>query len=692
MQRFYESNKIAIDVNPKIFCEELAKDLRFVRSFITLHGLEYLLAPTNARPDPGRGPARGLSGPGVGHLSSRRHGIGFMLVLWRTKSLALAFGLAAGMRPSPTPGQVTCIHPPPDGGQEIVAAMQQKASGMRLQYLQEPRQPAKRVEGARRALVLLIDFPDYRWHTTSDSNFANADSLYTAAKIHHMLFSQQVYADPFSVSAFTGSMRDFYFGNSFGRFDIEGDVVGWFTAARPMNYYVNRDGLPGTVDDFGFGIYPYNAERLVEEAVLQADPVVDFRTYDNDDDGIVDALFVVHAGPGAEYIYSSNRQAHYSYLWSHFGWIRGLQVDGVLVRPYAFVPEDGTVGIYCHEFGHALGLPDLYDPDRSSEGVGEWCLMGSGSWCFRSGDRLGTSPSFLSAWSRLQLGWATAISFAEGETIRLRPTELSDKILELRSPAMPGGEYFLLENRQPLGFDAGLTRRQKDFALPAPRGLMIYHVDEAAGSQGTDHRRLVDVEEASPYTDGGEVLEQLDRPREMPWHRYLDRGNRGDNGDPFPGFAAWTADGSDFVGLRIRSDFDDFTTPPATTNGGAPSGIAVRDIRLDGDDVLFRVAPQEQTAVAIENSVVPRESALYALPNPAHGYFRLVGRSDEPKTTVRLYDVLGREVEVRPLRAAQADGRFEVVWRTSPLLPAGIYFAVAESNRHRAITKVLLLH
>lgn len=301
----------------------------------------------------------------------------------RMKALAIICVSARSMWPSLTSAQITCIYPPPEGGHEIVAAMQHRINGMRLQDFQPALHTAPRAEGHWQALVLLIDFPDYRWHTTSDSNFANADLLYSPPNVYHMLFSQQVYADPFSASSYTGSLRDFYNDNSYGRFDIDGEIAGWFTAPLEMRYYVNYDGRPGTADDFGFGVYPNNAQRLVEDAIIQADSAVDFSQYDNDSNGIVDALFIVHAGPGAEYLYSANRSAHYNYIWSHFGGIRGLRVDNVWVTTYALVPEDGAIGVFCHEFGHALGLPDLYDVDGSSEGIGEWCLMGSGSWCFK---------------------------------------------------------------------------------------------------------------------------------------------------------------------------------------------------------------------------------------------------------------------------------------------------------------------
>lgn len=580
--------------------------------------------------------------------------------------------------------QVTCVHPPPSGATDLFTAMVQKyIADFRPQNAEPARQPVIQTGANWRALVLLIDFPNYRWHASSDSNFVNPDSLYSPEHFRHMLFSEGLYADPFSASAYTGSFRDFYLDNSHGRFNIDGDVAGWFTAKHNVEYYVGgRSGL---------GSYPNNAQRVVEEAVIQADSIVDFSRYDNDGDGVVDALFIVHAGPGAEYLAGTNPSAAPRYIWSHFSGISTVHVDDVQVSGYAMMPEDGTIGVFCHEFGHGLGLPDLYDSDGSSEGVGEWCLMSSGSWCHKDGDRLGTSPSHFSAWSRLQLGWATSVAFQEGEIVRLKPTEISDDILILQNASMPATEYFLLENRQPLGFDAGLTRRQKDFGLPSPAGLMIYHIDEA-GAPSFDRRRLVDVEEASAYFDGAESVEQLDRRREPPNHAFLNRGNRGDNGDPFPGFAGQTDDLRDFLGPRSRDRFDDFSLPSSRANSGAPTGIAISDIRLDSLEVLCRVHLQGTTSVTDDKPRVPRGIVLAASPNPAFDGFRLTGRLPAGSTTgvIRLFDVLGRELLSDDIRATQ-DGSFEWRARKRVMLPAGIYFAVVQSSTARAVTKIILL-
>ncbi|MGB7061880.1 MAG: immune inhibitor A domain-containing protein, partial [Candidatus Zixiibacteriota bacterium] len=134
-----------------------------------------------------------------------------------------------------------------------------------------------------RAIVLLVDFDDnVGTHTTAE-------------------FEQLLFSKGFIVP--TGSMRDFYWENSYQTFEFLGDAVGWYRMPEDYTYYTDGQN--------GFGDYPNNAQKLVEDAVDAADPDVDFADYDSDGNGYVDALFVVHAGPGAE---ATGNDWH---IWSH---------------------------------------------------------------------------------------------------------------------------------------------------------------------------------------------------------------------------------------------------------------------------------------------------------------------------------------------------------------------------------------
>lgn len=550
-----------------------------------------------------------------------------------------------------------------------------------IQYLPELNRP---LEGRRRILVILMDFPDYPWTMKADSNFVNYagepgyPSLYLPEYYQDMLFSLGTFRDPFARSSYTGSLRDFFRENSYGVFDVEGVVIGWFQAKFRYRYYCNTDSTPGTQDDYGLGSGVHSARTLVEEAVAIADSLLDFREFDLDADGAMDGLFVVHAGPGAEALYTRNYPAHFDYLWSHHGYLGYKSQDGVEIRSYTMQPQDGTVGVFCHEYGHMLGIPDLYDPDRSSEGIGEWGLMGSGAWCHAPEDGLGTSPSHFTAWSKYRLGWIEPV-WISGDTVQveLRPVEQYPDAVAIWNPVadsgFPPAEYFLLENRQLLGFDRGLTRRQVDFSLPQPHGLIIYHVDERQANNSNEHKKRVDVEEASPVWWNGAWFEHLDHQRDLQSYRYLNKGNRGDDGDPFPGYARWLEDFSAFEGLRTKDEFSSNTWPSSHWNSGNPSGIRVFNIREVDGQVVFDVSVRlpEETAVATGEARA-QNGTLRVYPLPARNFLNVqvpsVWSGRGPVELV-LVDLLGREVK----RWRVWPGSMRLVLQ--PLqLPGGIYF------------------
>jgi len=132
-------------------------------------------------------------------------------------------------------------------------------------------------------------------------------------------------------------------------------VVGPLRLPQTMATYAH--GAAGT------GLALPNAQTMARDAVLAADPNVDFTPYDNDGNGYVDAFIVIHAGAGGEVTGNSND------IWSH-KWVfnnGALNADGTKVFGYLTVPEDCKIGVCAHELGHLLfGWPDLYDTDESS--------------------------------------------------------------------------------------------------------------------------------------------------------------------------------------------------------------------------------------------------------------------------------------------------------------------------------------
>lgn len=357
--------------------------------------------------------------------------------------------------------------------------------------------------GGMHIAVLLVDFPDFTWPVAVTNG-----STYVSDHYRTILFS-------LAPTYFPGSMRDYYRENSYDRFDLTGQVSGWHQLPRNSAYYVA--GRRGT------GRYPNNAQALVEDAVRLADandPGLDWSVFDNDgpdrvpssgdDDGMVDGLIVVHAGPGYEL--TSNDNDIHSHFWNVVD--LDLVVDGVRVFQYATCPEDGRIGVFSHEFGHNLGLPDLYDTvvppgQPASSVVGWWSIMSYGAW-LPEGANAGTRPSHFDAWSKVFLGFATAANLTDNIAGRqLRPIEDEPDMLRLWTNGRDSPQYFLVEHRAPRGFDAALP-----FASTQIGGLLIWHVDEELATNDDVGHPRVALEQA----DGRRDIEQVP-------------GNYGDRGD-----------------------------------------------------------------------------------------------------------------------------------------------------------------
>ncbi|MBT5506592.1 MAG: M6 family metalloprotease domain-containing protein [Flammeovirgaceae bacterium] len=376
-------------------------------------------------------------------------------------------------------------------------------------------------QGTHKVLVLLIDYPDLTaTHTVAEfENFMN----------------QEDYND-------TGSFRDYYLKVSGNKLDVNADVVGWYRADSAYEYYGKKNGYERT-------------RGLVREAVDAAEAAgVDFSIYDNDEDGYIDGIILVHAGQGAE------EGSLEDYIWSHrssLGSDYYRTYDDIIINDYMVNPERRVwsnsgaggmvgIGVFCHEFGHGLNLPDLYDIDYSSAGVGSWGLMAGATWL---GDE--KVPGFMSAWSRVTLGWITPEKISSGSYALVAST--TSTVVYKINTAVPG-EYFLLENRQQIGQDTYLEGS----------GLAIWHID--------DNRRVSDNSDNSDESHRLVDLEQADGLG----HLYIEDG-ASDDGDLFPGSSENTS-------------FTDATSPNSKTYNLVTSGIEITGISEESGIVNFNVS------------------------------------------------------------------------------------------------------
>jgi len=464
--------------------------------------------------------------------------------------------------------------------------------------------------------------------------------------------------DTLAYSSTGPSVRHYYNEVSFDQLDIVTvempSDLGWVTVSNNYSYYVGSD--------YGTGAYPNNCQKLVEEAVDLVDPVVNFADYDNDSDGYVDGLMVVHAGRGAELSHSSGD------IWSHKWAISPRYRDGKYVFTYSMMPEywysasDMTIGVFCHELGHVFGLPDLYDTDYSSNGIGKWSIMAAGSW----NGYLGDSPAHFDAWCRLQLGFTayTNITTTSYGT-DIPSVENSGTIFRLWTNGTASDEHFLVENRQKTGYDS---------ALPG-NGLLIWHVDDNVN--GNDNEWYPGH---TTYGHYGVALVQADGN----WS--LEKAlSHGDAGDPYPGSSN-------------NTEFTPLTTPNSDSYSGANTLVAVSDISASGDtmtaDFVVSFAAGSEDDDPDEWSLPAAFDVQQNYPNPFNGTTRIqftVSASSEVELDI--YNLLGQTVwctseEVSP-------GSHFIDWDATDAqgneLPAGVYFYRLKAGSQNSVKKMLYL-
>jgi immune inhibitor A len=314
-------------------------------------------------------------------------------------------------------------------------------------------------------LVLLVNF--------SDLTITNTTQEFNG------LFNQIGY----TTDGATGSVRDFFDETTYNQLNVVSTVVEPVTLSNGYAYYGANDG-------YGNDIRP---REMVSEALAALEARgFDFSTMDSDGDSWIDGLTVIHAGGGEEY--SGNDP---DYIWSHqWALISTVVYDGIRMRPYHTEParrgwdNDPSswgitrIGVICHETAHFIGLPDLYDYGYDSRGAGRFCLMAGGSW---NGDG-GATPAHPSGWCKVDRGWITPTEITGSGFYSLNQIETNQQIYKLQG-AFPSNEYFLVENRQGVGFDAELPGTD--------RGILIWHVDENQSNNNDQTHYLVDLEEAS---------------------------------------------------------------------------------------------------------------------------------------------------------------------------------------------------
>lgn len=361
--------------------------------------------------------------------------------------------------------------------------------------------------GSQKALVVLVQF--------SDNSFTYGYDYFDS------MLNETGYGS-------YGSARDYYVENSGGNFLPEFDVFGPVTLAHPMTYYSANDDA--------------KAHEMVVEACNALNNQINFADYDRDNDGWVDNVYVFYAG------YGEADGGGFNTVWPHSSNVfrKGstLLLDGVQIGQYACSNELMAnsrqlvgIGTFCHEFGHVLGLPDLYSTsDASILTPGYWSLMDHGNYANN-----GYCPVAMTAFERYFLGWSQPMVINDKSNILLPSI---DNNFGYRINGSDSEEYFILEYRRKTGWDT----------YAPGEGLLVWHIDY--------DRDAWNMNTVNNY-------ESQQRVRILPADGV--RTVIGDAGDTYPGTS----------GVTSIADFKSWN--------GASSGVSLTDIQAAGIYMTFKV-------------------------------------------------------------------------------------------------------
>jgi immune inhibitor A len=442
------------------------------------------------------------------------------------------------------------------------------------------------VTGNFKILTVIVDFSD------NPASVPAAD------------FDTLIYADV------NGTVHNYYKEVSYSTLSLTSpslpSAIGWVRAPQTYAYYVDNN--------YGLGSYPHNTRKLVEDIVDAIDDSVDFLQFDNDGNGYVDGLIVVHAGPGAEFTGSPND------IWSHKWGISPREKDGVYISTYSMNPEywstpgDITIGVYCHELGHVFGLPDLYDTDGSSFGIDDWSVMAGGSW--NGPSYMGGSPAHPDAWSRIFLGFVTPTVQAYDDTgINIPRVETNATIYKLWTDGSPTNEYFLVENRQKTGYDS---------YIPGD-GLLVWHIDDDKsgntdewwpGSGNPSHYKVALVQADNLW----ELEKQI---------------GYADHADPFPG----STDNRNFSGA---------TSPNSNSYSGTGTSVSIVNISNSGANMTADVTVGTPQGITSYDDLLPgRIRLLGNVPNPFNPVTAIAFEVfEESPVKLEVFNITGQRVKI----------------------------------------------
>ena len=266
------------------------------------------------------------------------------------------------------------------------------------------------------------------------------------------------------------SVAQYFSDMSFKKFIPQFDIYGPVKLPNSLKYY---GGNKGTLKDIHY-------DELIKDACTLMDDSLDFSAYDANNDGYVDLVYVVYAG-FSESVTGNSPDC----IWPKSGFQNFGQFDGKTVARYGINNELNAypgaysnpplyringIGLFCHEFSHTLGLPDLYQSNDACDNNHEmefWDLMDGGEYT-----KNGYLPTPYTAWEREAMGWMNIETLSEEGQLQLTPIQEGGKAYRIVNDNATN-EYYIIENIQERGwYDAKSNGKSIK-----GHGMLVYHVD-----------------------------------------------------------------------------------------------------------------------------------------------------------------------------------------------------------------------
>ena len=308
--------------------------------------------------------------------------------------------------------------------------------------------------GSPKVLVILAEFADTTF------TIQNTKQVFTNYLMNEGHFTETAYAQNRNYKGVRGYFKDC----SYGQFTPTFDVVGPVKLPKPQTYY---------------GVENDNITDLMTDACNAVDNEVDFSQYDANGDGLVDLVYIIYAGHSANYRGNASTD-----IWPKSGTtILSKTFDGKSIRRYGVSNElagrenkkkeketINGIGLFCHEFSHTLGLPDIYAyktnaEDQNDQGMELWDLMDGGTEV--QGGRV---PSPYLAWEREAMGWMSIDTLTtDCHIANLKTIDNGGKAYKILNPSAPN-EYIVLQSIQKGGWYQGWGNGSY------PKGLLVYRI------------------------------------------------------------------------------------------------------------------------------------------------------------------------------------------------------------------------